>query len=107
MTEQVILTLNAGSSSLKFALFTAASQPKRLWSGAIDRIGMPNTHYQLSDARHTVVVDEPGHLGDHDMALTRLLPKARHAGPSGAVASADSACPAAYATQSGWDRRGS
>ena len=73
MTEQVILTLNAGSSSLKFALFTAASQPKRLWSGAIDRIGMPNTHYQLSDARHTVVVDEPGHLGDHDMALTRLL----------------------------------
>ena len=73
MREQVILTLNAGSSSLKFALFTASGHPRRLWSGAIDRIGLPGAHFQVSDARRTLVVDEPGRLDDHDAALTRLL----------------------------------
>jgi len=73
MPERVILTLNAGSSSLKFALFTACHHPKRLWSGAIDRIGLSGGHFQLSDARSTIVVDEPGRLDDHEAALTRLL----------------------------------
>lgn len=73
MPEQVILTLNAGSSSLKFALFTASHNPKRLWSGAIDRIGLSGGHFQLSDARSTRIVDEPGKLGTHEAALTRLL----------------------------------
>lgn len=73
MAEQVILTLNAGSSSLKFALFTASGHPKRLWSGSIDRIGLPSSHFQLSDARNTIVVDEPGALDTHRAALTRLL----------------------------------
>ncbi len=73
MTEQVILTLNAGSSSLKFALFTASSHPKRLWSGAIDRIGLPGAHFQLSDARKAILIDEPGVLDSHKTALTRLL----------------------------------
>ena len=73
MPEQVILTLNAGSSSLKFALFTASGHPRRLWSGAIDRIGLPGAHFQLSDARRTVVLDEPGSLDSHEAALIRLL----------------------------------
>ncbi|MCX8226185.1 MAG: acetate/propionate family kinase [Sulfitobacter sp.] len=73
MPERVVLTLNAGSSSLKFALFTASHHPKRLWSGAIDRIGLSGGHFQLSDARSTIVVDEPGRLDSHEAALTRLL----------------------------------
>ncbi|WP_448325985.1 acetate/propionate family kinase [Sulfitobacter sp. M13] len=73
MPERVILTLNAGSSSLKFALFTASHYPKRLWSGVIDRIGLSGGHFQLSDARSTIVVDEPGRLDNHEAALTRLL----------------------------------
>ncbi|WP_299364922.1 acetate/propionate family kinase [uncultured Paracoccus sp.] len=73
MAERIILTLNAGSSSLKFALFTASSHPKRLWSGAIDRIGLPGACFQLSDARKTVVLDEAGTLDNHKAALTRLL----------------------------------
>ena len=73
MPERVILTLNSGSSSLKFALFTASLQPKRLWSGEIDRIGLTGGHFQLSDARSTVVVDESGRLDSHEAALTRLL----------------------------------
>ncbi len=73
MPEHVVLTLNAGSSSLKFALFTVSEHPRRLWSGAIDRIGLAGTHFQLSDARRTVVLDEPGRLDNHEAALTRLL----------------------------------
>lgn len=72
MPEQVILTLNAGSSSLKFALFTASVHPRRLWSGAIDRIGLPGARFQLSDARRTEVLDEPGRLDSHEAALTRV-----------------------------------
>lgn len=71
--EPVVLTLNAGSSSLKFALFTASLYPKRLWSGAIDRIGLSGGHFQLRDARSTIVVDEPGRLDGHEAAFTRLL----------------------------------
>jgi len=73
MTEQVILTLNAGSSSLKFALFTASGHPRRLWSGAIDRIGLPGAHFLLNDARKTVLIDELGAIENHRTALTRLL----------------------------------
>src|SRR5690348_1282422 len=40
-----ILTINGGSSSLKFALFTALDRAERLVSGAIERIGMPGTRF--------------------------------------------------------------
>lgn len=73
MSEQVVLTLNAGSSSLGFALFTASSRPKRLWSGAVDRIGLPGARFRIRDADKTVVVDEAGALDSHQAALTRLL----------------------------------
>ena len=73
MTERGILTLNAGSSSLKFALFTTSGHPRRLWSGAIDRIGLPGAHFLLNDARRTVLIDEPGSIDNHRTALTRLL----------------------------------
>jgi acetate kinase len=36
-----ILTLNGGSSSIKFAVFTSHSKPERILGGHIDRIGEP------------------------------------------------------------------
>ncbi|MEO8396924.1 MAG: acetate/propionate family kinase, partial [Chloroflexota bacterium] len=37
-----ILTINGGSSSIKFALFEAGSdEPRRIFEGSIDRIGQP------------------------------------------------------------------
>jgi len=72
------LTLNAGSSSLKFALFTASGHPKRLWSGSIDRIGLPGAHFQLCDARRTILMDEPGAIDTHKAALIRLLQAIAH-----------------------------
>lgn len=81
MSDGAILTLNAGSSSLKFAIFANRQTPRRIWSGAIEKIGLPETRFRLSDAHETVVIDESGSIGDHDAALKRLLAALeRHAG---------------------------
>jgi acetate kinase len=37
----LILTVNGGSSSIKFAVFSATSSPERLFGGQVERIGMP------------------------------------------------------------------
>jgi len=42
-----VLALNAGSSSLKFALFDDNSPPVRILSGTIDRIGSPKATFTL------------------------------------------------------------
>jgi acetate kinase len=39
--EKTILTINGGSSSIKFALFAVGASLRRVLSGAIERIGMP------------------------------------------------------------------
>ncbi len=44
-----VLTLNAGSSSLRFALVEAQEQPFVLMRGKIDRIGMPGTRCIVSE----------------------------------------------------------
>jgi acetate kinase len=45
-----ILTINGGSSSLKFALFAMADRPARLLSGRVERIGMPSSRLVMADA---------------------------------------------------------
>ena len=40
-----ILTINGGSSSIKFALFEAGSPLRRILEGAIDRIGLPAANF--------------------------------------------------------------
>jgi len=39
----LILTINGGSSSIKFALFSAASPLRRVFGGQVERIGVPGT----------------------------------------------------------------
>lgn len=46
---QHILTLNAGSSSIKFALFEAGGPLRRLLSGKVERIGLPDAEMQVID----------------------------------------------------------
>lgn len=73
MPEHAILTLNAGSSSLKFAIFAGRRAPRRLWSGAIEKIGLPDARFRLSDARGTRVLDQGGRIATHVEALERLM----------------------------------
>jgi acetate kinase len=45
-----ILTVNGGSSSLKFALFAPGHQPERLVSGKVERIGMQESSFIVTCA---------------------------------------------------------
>jgi len=43
MNDPVILTINGGSSSIKFAVFSAVDPPDKLLTGEIQRVGQPGT----------------------------------------------------------------
>ena len=49
-----LLTINGGSSSLKFALYdfdsSAAGSPRRILGGLIDRIGLPDARMSVQHA---------------------------------------------------------
>jgi acetate kinase len=44
-----ILTINGGSSSIRFAVFEAGGTPRRLLAGKVDRIGLPGTNLTAND----------------------------------------------------------
>jgi acetate kinase len=73
MTANSILTLNAGSSSLKFALFGAGPDGRRLYRGAVEAIGQPDAHFWMHDARQTQVSHQTAGFKSHAAALTRIL----------------------------------
>ncbi|MBC7891058.1 MAG: acetate/propionate family kinase, partial [Sphingobacteriaceae bacterium] len=47
--EMPILTLNGGSSSIRFALYEGGESPKRGLYGHLDRIGLPGTVLTSTD----------------------------------------------------------
>lgn len=46
-----VLTINAGSSSIKFALYEIGASPRRTISGNIDRIGLSGTNLSVDNLR--------------------------------------------------------
>ena len=48
--EESVLTINGGSSSIKFALYQTGSPMQRKLTGKIDRIGTPGIHLTYSHA---------------------------------------------------------
>src|SRR6516165_5905400 len=57
-----ILTINVGSSSLKFALFAPADPPSRLLSGRVERVGMPASRMVVTEpdgGQQETAVDAP------------------------------------------------
>ncbi|MGJ4995388.1 acetate/propionate family kinase [Bradyrhizobium sp. HKCCYLS3077] len=74
MTMRHILTLNAGSSSIKFALFAADGELAEILRGQIEGLGSatPKLEAKLQDG----LVDEPvsaAEAADHEAALGRVL----------------------------------
>lgn len=63
--QACILTINGGSSSLKFALYKADKLPKRLLHGKIDRIGLNGSTLTFSDEKgdqkNTLKAEAPDH----------------------------------------------
>ena len=73
--ENVVLALNAGSSSLKFALFKNESPMTRLLSGAIDRIGLPKTTFTLKGTdrpTERTEISVPNHVSAMEYLLRRF-----------------------------------
>jgi acetate kinase len=68
-----VLTVNSGSSSLKFAVFTIGSSERRVLAGQLDDIGGSRGRLRVVDAADRPLVDQPTDLPDHDGALHRLL----------------------------------
>jgi len=67
-----ILTLNAGASSLKCALFTTESHPARVFSGRIERIGQPRATLVTGHAEgHSEA--RPVDASDQRTAIATLL----------------------------------
>jgi hypothetical protein len=55
-----ILTVNGGSSSLKFAFFAMGARPARLLSGRAERVGMPSPQLVVPDADAIGRMKSPG-----------------------------------------------
>jgi acetate kinase len=49
MKDAFVLTINAGSSSLKFALFQAGKEPARRLTGKFERVGMKGGKFSIVD----------------------------------------------------------
>jgi len=68
-----VLTVNGGSSSIRFAVYEAGETPRRLHSGKIDRIGVRGTNLIVSDPAGTPQILHRGLAADHPAAVAFLL----------------------------------
>lgn len=75
-TSPCILTINGGSSSIKFALFALrapAESPHRMVEGAIDRIGLPDAEFRVKGAEEfSRPLASPSHASAMDVVMDWL-----------------------------------
>jgi hypothetical protein len=74
--SRCILTINGGSSSLKFAVFVAANSIERLLSGRVERIGRGESRLVVSDAggsrREDCAVEAPNQAAAAALVIERV-----------------------------------
>ncbi len=68
-----VLTINGGSSSIRFAVYAAGKGPKRLLAGKIDRIGRRGTNLSVNDAAGKSLRPRRLATTDHRTAVGFLL----------------------------------
>jgi len=71
--DAYILTINGGSSSIKFALYAAAEPLKRGLFGTVDRIGLSGTNLTFHDADGKPPASRQLAAADHKSAANALL----------------------------------
>jgi acetate kinase len=69
----MILTINGGSSSIKFALFAPGAAPRRLLSGEIERIGLPDAVLAVKGGGGQPPERRPVEAPDHWQAVQGLI----------------------------------
>ena len=65
----VILCLNSGSSSLKFALYQPGEAETLLAAGAVERLGLPGGYLGIRDADKKVLTETHSDVPDHQAAV--------------------------------------
>ncbi len=70
---RLILTINGGSSSIKFALFEAGDPLRRVLEGAIDRIGLPEASLRVKGLDPADNFSRPMAAPDHTVAVGALM----------------------------------
>jgi acetate kinase len=68
-----VLTINGGSSSIKFALFEIGEPARRLWTGKVEGIGQPQGRLVVKGARESEDLSQPAAVADHTAAVTVLM----------------------------------
>ena len=71
--EICILTINGGSSSIKFALFAGGAPPRRILEGSIERIGLPEAALRVKGLNPTDNFSRPVAAPDHTVAVGALM----------------------------------
>jgi acetate kinase len=68
-----ILTINGGSSSIKFALFEAGDSLRRILEGGIERIGLPEATLRVKGVNQADNLSRPVTAPDHTLAVGVLM----------------------------------
>ncbi len=81
-----LLTVNAGSSSLKAGVYDLGCAETGLLSAQVERIGLPGSRLRLSGPGGELLVERPEDLPDHEAALQTLLAELRRRWPDHGLA---------------------
>jgi acetate kinase len=71
--RQQLLTVNGGSSSIKFALFEAGEPPRRILSGLVERIGLADAQLHVQESAGEGSCDRSIEAPDHAHAVGHLI----------------------------------
>ncbi|MCG6933335.1 MAG: acetate/propionate family kinase [Gallionella sp.] len=69
----LVLTINGGSSSIKFALFETGNTLKRVLEGSIERIGLPDARLRVKSVNPADGFSRPVKAPDHTVAVEVLM----------------------------------
>jgi acetate kinase len=69
----LVLTINGGSSSIKFALFEAGESLKRILEGSIERIGLPDASMRVKSVNPADSFSRIVKASDHTVAVEVLM----------------------------------
>jgi len=72
-TEPRVLTINGGSSSIKFALFDVGGAIQKIFGGKLERIGTPQASLSVKGAKPDDNFSRPVAAANHAAAVDALL----------------------------------
>lgn len=71
--QESILVVNCGSSSVKFALFLNDPILTRVWSGAVEGVGLSSGRFHIENTAGKTFLDEERPIPSHEVGLSLLL----------------------------------